>query len=220
MKTIYHHKQSITFRKTKEEFGGLSNMAAGFELSINNISVRTSEAIYQACRFPHLPEIQEKIIEQKSPMAAKMVGKPYRKDTRDDWNDVRVEIMGWCIRAKMAQNFIKFGTLLEKTINKKIVEDSHKDDFWGAISDNNSKILTGENFLGRLLMKVRKIYFSDQKYILLKVEPLKIPNFNLYSDPISQIDSRKQFCEEIMRISDEKKEVFPKGKSQFGLWDE
>ena len=153
-------------------------------------------------------------------MAAKMVGKPYRKDTRDDWNDVRVDIMGWCIRAKMAQNFIKFGTLLEKTINKKIVEDSHKDDFWGAISDNNSKTLTGENFLGRLLMKVRKIYFSDRKYTLLKVEPLKIPNFNLYSDPISQIDSRKQFCEEIMRISDEKKEVFPKGKSQFGLWDE
>jgi|TARA_B100001971_G_scaffold31200_1_gene25583 ribA/ribD-fused uncharacterized protein len=220
MKNIYHYEQSITFRKTKEDFGGLSNMAAGFELSINNKSIRTSEAIYQACRFPHLPEIQEKIIEQKSPMAAKMVGKPYRKDTRDDWNDVRVDIMGWCIRAKMAQNFIKFGTLLEKTINKKIVEDSHKDDFWGAISDNNSKTLTGENFLGRLLMKVRKIYFSDRKYTLLKVEPLKIPNFNLYSDPISQIDSRKQFCEEIMRISDEKKEVFPKGKSQFGLWDE
>ena len=109
MKTVYHHQQSITFRKTKEEFGGLSNMAAGFELSINDISVRTSEAIYQACRFPHLPEIQEKIIEQKSPMAAKMVGKPYRKETRDDWNDVRVDIMGWSIRAKMAQNFIKFG---------------------------------------------------------------------------------------------------------------
>jgi ribA/ribD-fused uncharacterized protein len=220
MKTVYHHQQSITFRKTKEEFGGLSNMAAGFELSINDISVRTSEAIYQACRFPHLPDIQEKIIEQKSPMAAKMVGKPYRKETRDDWNDVRVDIMGWSIRAKMAQNFIKFGTLLEKTINKKIVEDSHKDDFWGAISDNNSKTLTGENKLGRLLMRLREIYFSDEKYTLLVLEPLAISDFTLYSNPIKKIDSRKQFCEEIMGKSDEKKDVFPKGKSQVGFWDE
>jgi ribA/ribD-fused uncharacterized protein len=208
MKHIYHFDQSITFRKTKEDFGGLSNMAAGFELSINEIPIKTSEAIYQACRFPHMPEVQEKIIEQKSPMAAKMVGKPFRDKTRSDWKDVRVNIMEWCIRAKLAQNFIRFGSLLEKTYNKKIVEDSHKDDFWGAISDNHSKTLMGENLLGRLLMKVREIYISDNKYSLLIVDPLKIPDFNLYSKPIGKIDYKKQLCEQIMRDSKENKSPF------------
>tara|TARA_B100000686_G_scaffold252653_1_gene263415 strand:+ start:4730 stop:5389 length:660 start_codon:yes stop_codon:yes gene_type:complete len=219
MKAVYFHRQSITFRKTKEEFGGLSNMAAGFELSINDVSIRTSEAIYQACRYPHMPEIQEKIIEQKSPMAAKMVGKPFREKTRDDWNNVRVKIMEWCLNVKLAQNFISFGTLLEKTYNKKIVEDSHKDDFWGAISDNDGKTLTGENLLGRLLMKLRESYFSDQKYNLLKVEPLKIPDFKLYSDPIGQIDGRKQFCRQIMNEFTEEQSPFDNNNKTEGLFD-
>tara|TARA_Y100000590_G_scaffold237999_1_gene267780 strand:+ start:271 stop:930 length:660 start_codon:yes stop_codon:yes gene_type:complete len=208
MKGIYHHKQSITFRKTKEAFGGLSNMAAGFELSINEVAIRTSEAIYQACRYPHMPEIQEKIIEQRSPMAAKMVGKPFRDKTRDDWDDVRVHVMEWCLKVKLAQNFISFGSLLEKTYNKKIVEDSHKDDFWGAISDKDGKILTGQNYLGRLLMKLRKSYFSDHKYNLLKVKPLKIPDFNLYSNPIIQIDGREEFCSQVMNDSTKKQSAF------------
>ena len=219
MKHIYHFDQSIIFRKTKEDFGGLSNMAAGFKLSINKISVKTSEAIYQACRFPHLPEVQEKIIEQKSPMAAKMVGKPFRDKTRSDWNEVRVEVMEWCIRAKLAQNFIGFGSLLEKTYNKKIVEDSHKDDFWGAISEKDAKTLTGQNVLGRLLMKVRKIYFSENKYTLLKVDPLSIPDFNLYSNPITQIDARKEFYDQIMDDFKEYISPFDNNNKTEGLFD-
>tara|TARA_Y100000590_G_scaffold191894_1_gene218264 strand:- start:5893 stop:6393 length:501 start_codon:yes stop_codon:yes gene_type:complete len=166
-----------------------------------------------------MPEIQEKIIEQKSPMAAKMVGKPFREKTRDDWNNVRVKIMEWCLNVKLAQNFISFGTLLEKTYNKKIVEDSHKDDFWGAISDNDGKTLTGENLLGRLLMKLRESYFSDQKYNLLKVEPLKIPDFKLYSDPIGQIDGRKQFCRQIMNEFTEEQSPFDNNNKTEGLFD-
>ncbi len=219
MKAVYHYKQIITFRKTKEEFGGLSNMAAGFELSINDLAIRTSEAIYQACRFPHLPEIQEKIIEQKSPMAAKMVGKPFRDKTRDDWDNVRVNVMEWCLKVKLAQNFITFGSLLEKTYDKKIVEDSHKDDFWGAISDKDGKTLTGENYLGRLLMKLRKSYFSDLKYNLLKVEPLKIPNFELCSNPIGNIDGRKEFCSQIMNDLNKEQSPFDNNNRTEKLFD-
>ena len=68
----YERSRSVVFRKTREEFGGLSNMASGFPLEINGLRVLTSEALYQACRFPHLPEVQKQILEQASPMAAKM----------------------------------------------------------------------------------------------------------------------------------------------------
>lgn len=89
----YRREECATFRKTDERFGGLSNMAPGFPLCINSVHVGTAEAIYQACRFPHRPDLQRLIISQTSPMTAKMRSKPYREETRPDWDDVRVAIM-------------------------------------------------------------------------------------------------------------------------------
>ena len=63
----YERQDSVVFCKTNEEFGGLSNMAPGFPLRVNGIDILTSEALYQACRFPHLPDVQRLIITQKSP---------------------------------------------------------------------------------------------------------------------------------------------------------
>ena len=91
--------------KTKEANGSLSNMAAKFNLVVNGIAILTSEALYQACRFPSRPDVQEIIIAQASPMRAKMKGKPYRKtDNSADWDDVCLDIMRWCLRVKLAQN--------------------------------------------------------------------------------------------------------------------
>src|SRR5262245_37505283 len=100
----YDRASAVVFLKTKEAFGGLSNMAGGFPLRVNGVRVSTSEALYQACRFPHLPAVQRLIIEQNSPMTAKMKGKPYRGESRPDWDRVRVTIMRWCLRVKLAQN--------------------------------------------------------------------------------------------------------------------
>lgn len=82
----YSRKDSAIFRKTAERFGGLSNMAAGFPLRVNGVYIRTSEALYQACRFPHLPDVQRLIIAEASPMTAKMKSKPHRKNSRPDWS--------------------------------------------------------------------------------------------------------------------------------------
>ncbi|RYG21198.1 MAG: NADAR family protein, partial [Chitinophagaceae bacterium] len=81
----------------------------------------------------NMPDVQRKIINERSPMTAKMVGKPFRIDTRLDWDNIRIDIMYWCLRVKLAQNFVSFGQILESTFNKQIVEDSNKDPFWGAI---------------------------------------------------------------------------------------
>ena len=147
----YFDKECCSFRKTKEKYGSLSNMASGFPIKINEIDIYSSEALYQACRFPHLSNVQHEILIQKSPMSAKMKGKPYRNSTRSDWEFVKVKIMQWCLRVKLAQNFIKFGMALEETYSKFIVEDSSKDDFWGAIRQkDNKEMLVGINALGRL----------------------------------------------------------------------
>jgi type I restriction enzyme S subunit len=182
----YDQLKSVVFCKTHEPFGGLSNMAAGFPLDVNGIPIRTSEALYQACRFPHLPEVQRLIIEQASPMAAKMKSKPHRENSRPDWDRVRVDIMHWCLHVKLAQNWEKFSALLLETGEHSIVEMSRKDPFWGA-KMVDEQTLVGLNVLGNLLIELREEIKNNEPYLFLRVEPLAIPDFLLIGQPIGQV---------------------------------
>lgn len=93
-------------------------------------------------------------------MSSKMKSKKFISYTRRDWSDVRVDIMDWCIRMKPKCNWEKFGCLLLSTGEREIVEDSHKDGFWGCVSDKNDRFV-GKNVLGRLLMKLRDELRND-----------------------------------------------------------
>jgi ribA/ribD-fused uncharacterized protein len=182
----YNRSESVVFFKTKEEFGGLSNMAGGYPLRVNGVHIPTSEALYQACRFPHRPDIQREIIAQQSPIAAKMKSKKYRHDSRSDWEKVRVDIMRWCLRVKLVQNWEKFSALLLETRDLQIVELSRKDDFWGAkLVDDQT--LVGRNVLGHLLMELREEVRRDGRAAFHRVEPLLIDNFLLLDKPICPV---------------------------------
>ncbi|HEV7660943.1 MAG TPA: NADAR family protein [Allosphingosinicella sp.] len=181
----YHRGDVIAFRKTNEVFGGLSNMAPGYPIRIFDVRIATAEALYQACRFPHLPEVQKLIIAQTSPMTAKMLTKPYRKDSRSDWDKVRIPIMKWCLKVKLVQNWSKFGALLLETGERAIVEDSRKDDFWGARPEEES-LLRGRNVLGRLLMELRENLKATPE-TLETVLPVRIPDFMLFSQEIPTV---------------------------------
>lgn len=186
----YERNSCVVFRKTTQAFGGLSNMASGYPLEVNGIKILTSEALYQACRFPHLPEVQRAIIAQHSPMTAKMKGKPFRKDSRPDWDQARVRIMKWCLRAKLTQNWERFSQLLVETAESPIVEESRRDDFWGAKAIDE-ETLVGMNVLGRLLMELRELVISMPAEWFLRLEPLPIDNFNLFGAPILPISNKK-----------------------------
>src|SRR5688572_21636568 len=124
----YARSDVIWFRSTKAAFGGLSNMAGGYPLRVNGVFIPSSEALYQACRFPHMPDVQRLIISQRSPMTAKMVSKPHREQSRPDWDRIRVRVMRWCLRVKLAMNWNEFSGLLLSTNDLHIVEDSRRDD--------------------------------------------------------------------------------------------
>jgi ribA/ribD-fused uncharacterized protein len=180
----YSRANVVSFRSTKERFGGLSNMAPGYPLLVNGVQIRTVEALYQACRFPSLPDVQRMIIEEKSPMTAKMLSKPYRSQSRPDWLAVRVKIMRWCLRLKLAQNWKNFGELLYASGDQPIVEDSTKDDFWGAKMDEDQN-LVGQNILGRLLMELREHLRSPKGNELRTVPLPDIKNFVLCGEQIA-----------------------------------
>ena len=182
----YDPLRSVAFRKTKERYGGLSNMASGFPIVVNGIRIRTAEALYQACRYPTRPDVQRLIIEERSPMTAKMKAKRFTNDTRRDWDNVRVKIMRWCLRVKLAQNWDSFGTLLLSTGDASIVEDSRKDAFWGAKRTDDGE-LVGTNALGRLLMELREELKGTNYDHLRLVAPPEIPDFTLNGQSIGGI---------------------------------
>ena len=146
--------ESVVFRKTREQWGGLSNMAAGFPIMLGTTEFNTSEALYQAMRFPARPDVQKLIADQASPMAAKMKSKLYRTDhSHPRWDDIRVPVMFWCLQLKLVQNWVEFGRLLRSTNALDIVEESHRDRYWGATRVDDD--LVGSNVLGCLLVMLR-----------------------------------------------------------------
>jgi len=183
----YVRDECVVFRKTNEQFGGLSNMAGGFPLRVNGLLYFTSEHLYQCFRFPHCLEAQEKTMAPTSPMGAKMAGKPFRvAHCRGDWDDVRVDVMRYCLRVKLAQHRRSFGGLLLRTGDKEIVEESHKKDFWAAKATDPAH-LEGENNLGLLLVELRRECQALQQTAPYVVKPLTIPNFTLMGRSVGDV---------------------------------
>lgn len=144
----------IRFNKTKEAYGWLSNMSA-HPVKYNNVWWMTTEALFQALRFPESSKIREVIREQKSPMSAKMMAKKFVDQMEVKPCSPRdVENMRLMLRLKIGvhkdlrQELINTGDAI-------IIEDctSRKASPWGARLVGNEWV--GENLLGRLWMELR-----------------------------------------------------------------
>jgi ribA/ribD-fused uncharacterized protein len=190
----YDLSQVISFYKVDETYGGLSNMSGKyFHLQVNDILVRSSESLYQCLRFTSHPDIQREILENKSPKGSKMVSKKYRKEfTREDFDEIKVELMYWCLKVKLCSHPLLFGGLLDRTGDKEIVEISNSDRFWGCVREKgNGNIVSGENVLGKLLMDLRNYYRENKgKMSLLKVSPLEITDFKLLGEQIREVRNK------------------------------
>ena len=178
----YDPNESVIFRKVHDPFGSFSNMAPGFPLQIGNTKVKTSEALYQALKFPNNPKAQAEILQENSPLAAKMRSRFHESTGRPDWLAIRVGVMRWCLTVKLLQHE-SFGKLLLDTGDKSIVEHSERDQFWGA-NEGDDGLFHGTNCLGRLLMQLRQ---RVQTEIIDSVQPLPVKNFMLLDIPIETI---------------------------------
>ena len=175
----YDRKDSITFRKTREKWGGLSNFSGGMNLKVNGIYISTNEHLYQAMKFPHLPDLQKRIIEAHSPMMSKSIA---RSDMyRLDWEDIKVRVMYWTLKIKLLHNR-EFGELLLESGENTIVEDSYSDNYWGAMPKGDG--LEGCNVLGRLLMRLRGQYRKSILSFENSIEPIKVNEFKIYGRKI------------------------------------
>jgi type I restriction enzyme, S subunit len=179
----------VTFLKTNEEFGGLSNMAGGYPFMINGERIKTSEHLYQALKYPDSPEIQKEILDCPSPIGAKMIAKKkvHRMHMRPDWAQIQLEVMAYCLRAKLIWNWVSFGKLLRRTGEYRIVEiSSKKDKFWGAVAEDGQ--LKGDNHLGELLGALRDAFVSPDNTSLRVLEAPANLGLRVLGKPIEPID--------------------------------
>ena len=80
-----------------------------------------------------------------------------------------------------------FSSLLFSTGDKPIVEESRKDNFWGAKIDDD-KTLIGVNALGRLLMELRAELRGPNKQQLKRVQPPCFSEFLIYGHRIDLVE--------------------------------
>lgn len=141
----------VFFCKVREPFGNLSNMA-NTPFEVNGVRWASSEAYYQAMRFPHLPDLQEQIRKQSNGYTAKVLAHENKHLTRPDWEEVKHHAMAHAITMKLTNETFREDLIAAK--GKDIVELSMKDPHWGAQPKGDR--LVGQDVLGSLLTQLNE----------------------------------------------------------------
>ena len=149
----------ISFTSVKLPYGWLGNMAP-YPIKYEDKIWLTSEALFQSLRFSD-DQIKELIRSDKSPMGAKMLAKKHKElMTVIPLSDIDISNMELCLRLKFSQH----PDLMEKLLRTKqfeIIEDigvrnGERHLFWGMKKNNG--VWSGNNMMGKLIMKLRKEY--------------------------------------------------------------
>lgn len=156
------HSSDIKFYHSFEPYYDFTNFA-DYPIRLDGKLWPTTEHYFQAQKFIGTP-YEEAIRRQPSARGAfDMSRNPSVSHwRRGDWDQVKTDIMLKCLRAKFTQ-YKKLGKLLLDTGDRKLVEHTFNDFYWGDGGDGS-----GQNKLGRLLMQVRRE--------LLKVKGNDVPS--------------------------------------------
>lgn len=131
------------------EFRGKYYFLSNFyEVSVtwDGITYQNNEAAFQSAKVLDRP-VREKF-STLDPSSAKKLGR--RVQLRNDWEDVKDEVMYEICKAKFSQNEDLKEKLLE-TCDKYLEEgNTWGDKIWGTVNG------VGENRLGKILMRVRE----------------------------------------------------------------
>jgi ribA/ribD-fused uncharacterized protein len=131
--------------KFEDEYRFLSNFWK-CTIEYEGITYPSTEHAYQAQKTLD-PETRIKIAQAKTEAQAKRMGKTIK--VREDWNDIKLKVMEDLLRIKF--KIPELRQLLIDTGTQELVEGNWwKDYYWGVC---NGK---GKNYLGKLLMKLRK----------------------------------------------------------------
>jgi ribA/ribD-fused uncharacterized protein len=140
---------TIYFYTTGSEYGFFSNFSShGIEL--DGEYWPTTEHYFQAQKFPATAD-GDQIRQAKTPKDAAKMGRDRSRPLRNDWEEVKDDIMRKAVLRKF-EIHAEIREILLATGDEEIVENAPSDYYWGCGKDGS-----GKNMLGQILMEVREI---------------------------------------------------------------
>lgn len=142
---------TIYFYKADQPYGCFSNFSL-HPIQLEGTWWSTVEHYYQAQKFVGTENegLIVTIQNVKTPMEAATIGRDRTLKLRCDWEQVKTQVMWQGVLIKFLTHSDIQNILLD-TGEELIVEDSPIDYYWGCGRDK-----TGQNQLGKILMKVRQ----------------------------------------------------------------
>jgi ribA/ribD-fused uncharacterized protein len=140
----------IYFYKVNAPYGCFSNFSP-HSVTIAGEKWQTVEHYYQAHKYVGTVNAAmiEKIRWAETPEMAASLGRDRALTLRQDWEEVKRDIMGRGVLTKF-RTHADIRQVLLSTEDRLLVEDSPTDYYWGC-----GKEETGRNELGKILMQVR-----------------------------------------------------------------
>lgn len=142
---------TIYFYKVDEPYGCFSNFSP-HPILLEGIHWPTVEHYYQAQKFVGTKD--EKLIsvirEAQTPTEAAAIGRDPNHTLCPNWEQKKLQVMWQGVLTKFLTH-TDIQIILLNTGEELLVENSDRDYFWGCGQDK-----TGENQLGKMLMKVRQ----------------------------------------------------------------
>lgn len=139
--------ETIKFYSVNEAYGEFSNFAL-YPIKLKKKIWQTSEHYFQAQKFAGTDH-ENKIRKAPTPMKAAQLGRTRKVCIRKNWDSMRNNVMYEALKAKFTQHS-ELKELLLSTGDKKLIEHTENDNYWGDGGDGS-----GKNKLGQLLMKLR-----------------------------------------------------------------
>lgn len=120
---------------------------------------RSAEHAFQAMKATNEKDRQY-VADAIDPKDAKYRGREI--ECRPDWNAIKIDEMGKIVYCKFSQNLTMADKLIATGDAVLIEGNWWRDDYWGMVRDPQGN-WQGENYLGRILMAVRKILVNTRK---------------------------------------------------------
>lgn len=157
--------REIKFYRSGDDHGWMSNFAR-FPIELDGKDWPTSEHYYQAMKFTD-PQLQERVRLASGPGQAALIGRDKDLPLREDWDEVKDNVMRKVVLAKFRQHE-ELAYELVATGDAILIEHTKNDSYWA--DGGNGR---GKNMLGVILMGVR-----DQ----LRTQHLSIPECGVEDD--------------------------------------
>ena len=147
---------TVFFYGTGNAYGCFSNFSR-HPIEIDGVRWPTTEHYFQGQKFVGTPD-EAAIRLAKTPKLAAEMGRERTRPLREDWEQVKDDVMRQAVRQTF-RTHADIRQILLETDDEEIVENAPGDYYWGIGKDGS-----GKNMLGIILMEVRAELLSELKH--------------------------------------------------------